>query len=61
MENSPVRIVYILEGAERSTGTESVSIPSSFSGDTLELYIAFISEDGSKVSNSAYLGSGTAS
>ncbi|HEY9185596.1 MAG TPA: DUF6266 family protein [Salegentibacter sp.] len=53
--------VYILEGADRTAGAESVSIPSTYAGDTIEMYMAFISEDGSKVSNSAYLGSGTAS
>ncbi len=50
-----------LEGANRTAGTESVIIPSTYAGDTVELFMAFITADGSKVSNSVYLGSGTAS
>ena len=53
--------VYNLAGADRTVGAESVSIPDSYAGDTVEMFMAFVSEDGSKVSNSAYLGSGTAS
>lgn len=51
---------YILSNATRSTGTEIVDIPNIFSGDTVELFMAFISEDGKTLSNSSYLGSGTA-
>lgn len=53
--------IFTTAGPDRSTGTETVTIPDSFSGDTLELYMGFISEDGVLVSNSVYLGSGTAS
>ncbi|HEY9184548.1 MAG TPA: DUF6266 family protein [Salegentibacter sp.] len=35
--------------------------PNLNAGDTLEMFMAFVSEDGSKVSNNVYLGSGTAS
>ncbi|MGY6648034.1 DUF6266 family protein [Wenyingzhuangia sp. IMCC45574] len=52
--------VIVKDGADRSTGSESVSIPTSFAGDTVELFMAFVSEDGNQVSNSVYLGSGTA-
>ena len=48
-------------GPDRTTGTGIVTIPDSFSGDNLELYMGFITEDGELVSNSVYLGSGTAS
>ena len=51
---------YILDGSDRSAGTQTVSIPSSYAGDTVELFMAFISADGSIVSNSIYLGSGIA-
>ncbi|WP_157209189.1 DUF6266 family protein [Mariniflexile maritimum] len=50
-----------LEGADRTVGTETVIIPSTYAGDTVELFMAFIETDGSRVSNSVYLGSGTAS
>ncbi|MFA7688186.1 MAG: DUF6266 family protein [Moheibacter sp.] len=53
--------VYITEGPDRSTGLAIVNIPDSWSGDTVELFMAFINEDGTLVSNSNYLGSGTAS
>ncbi len=53
--------IFTTAGPDRSTGTGTVTIPDSFSGDTLELYMGFISEDGVLVSNSVYLGSGTAS
>lgn len=50
-----------LEGADRTVGTETLVIPSTYAGDTVELFMAFIEADGSRVSNSVYLGSGTAS
>ena len=53
--------VFTNAGPDRSTRTGNITIPDSFSGDTLELFIGFISEDGVLVSNSVYLGSGTAS
>ena len=52
---------YILNGAERSTGNDVVTIPDDYAGDEIQLFMAFISSDGSNVSNSVYLGSGTAS
>jgi hypothetical protein len=51
---------YILEGAERAIGVDSITIPNIFAGDTVELFMAFISQDGKTVSNSSYIGSGTA-
>lgn len=50
-----------LEGVDRTVGTETLIIPSTYAGDTVELFMAFIEADGSRVSNSVYLGSGTAS
>lgn len=52
---------FTTAGPDRTTGTGIVTIPDSFSGDNLELYMGFITEDGELVSNSVYLGSGTAS
>jgi hypothetical protein len=45
------------EGADRTTGTQSVSLPAEWSGDTVQVYLGFISEDGREVANSVYLGS----
>jgi len=52
--------ISILEGADRSVGSETVVIPNTYAGDTVELFMAFISANGRKLSNSVYLGSGTA-
>lgn len=52
---------FTTAGPDRSTGTGTITIPDSFSGDNLELYMGFVTEDGVLVSNSVYLGSGTAS
>ncbi len=49
-----------LDGAIRTAGSEVVTIPSTYAGDTVELFMAFVSADGTQVSNSVYLGSGTA-
>ena len=51
--------IYILDGADRTVGTQVLTIPSTYAGDSVELFMAFVSEDG-QVSNSVYLGSGTA-
>lgn len=52
--------IIILDGAIRTVGSEVVTIPSTYAGDTVELFMAFVSADGTQVSNSVYLGSGTA-
>ena len=48
--------VFILDGANRITGVQEVTIPDNYSGDTVHAYIGFISEDGVSVSNSKYVG-----
>ena len=52
--------IYNLEGALRTVGSQIVAIPNSYAGDTVQLFMAFINADGTSVSNSIYLGSGTA-
>lgn len=52
--------ISILDGADRTVGSQVVTIPNTYAGDTLELFMAFVSADGTQVSNSVYLGSGTA-
>jgi len=51
---------YQLAGADRETGTDVLIIPNTYAGDTVELFMAFVSLDG-KVSNSSYIGSDIAS
>jgi hypothetical protein len=48
--------VTILDGANRVTGVQEISVPNSFSGDSVQAFIGFIKNDGSEVSNSKYLG-----
>ena len=51
--------IYTTAGPLRSAGTATMSLPVEYSGDKIEVYLGFISDDGSRVSNSAYLGSVT--
>jgi len=51
--------VYETEGASRNTTSDSLTVPSEYSGDTVEAFIGFISEDGRSVANSIYIGSVT--
>ena len=52
--------MYILDGEIRTAGSQTVTLPGTYAGDTVELFIAFVSADGTQVSNSLYLGYGTA-
>ena len=49
--------VFNAAGAERTAGTQSVTLPADWVGATVMAYIGFISEDGKEVANSVYLGS----
>ena len=49
--------VFDTAGAERTAGTQTVLLPSDWSGNSVEAYLGFISEDGKEVANSVYLGS----
>ncbi len=53
--------MYIVDGADRTAGSQVITIPNTYAGDTVELFMAFITADSGQVSNSVYLGSGTAS
>lgn len=48
--------VYVNGLTTRATGTETITVPKSFSGDLVHCYIAFIKKDESDVSNSVYAG-----
>ncbi len=51
--------IYTTSGPPRSAGTETINLPPEYSGDVVEVYLGFVSEDGAKVSNSSHLGSVT--
>ena len=51
--------VFTTAGPARSAGTETISVPSEYTGEDVEVFLGFISEDGTKVANSSYLGSVT--
>ena len=53
------KAVFVTAGATRSAGTQTLTVPDDFSGDSVECFIAFISADGLSVANSKYLGSVT--
>jgi len=52
--------VYDTDGAPRSELTQSINLPADWAGDTVEVYLGFISEDGKAVANSVYVGAITA-
>ena len=49
--------VFINNGAARTVGTQTLTVPNQYSGDTVHAFIAFISADGKDVSNSKFVGS----
>ncbi|MEX2344759.1 MAG: DUF6266 family protein [Balneolaceae bacterium] len=53
-------VIYKLHGASREDETLSITIPSSWSGDTVAGYITFRSETDRNVSNGIFLGEETA-
>jgi hypothetical protein len=48
--------VYIDGLTDRAAGTQTVTVPDSFSADTVQCYLAFISIDGEMVSDSQFAG-----
>mgnify|MGYP003493190342 FL=1 len=53
--------VYLTEGATREDLSQTVIIPNSYAGDDLQLFISFMNAEETQLSNSIYIGSGTAS
>ena len=51
--------VFDAAGAQRSKTAQSLSLPSNWSDDSVEIYMGFVSKDGREVANSVYLGSFT--
>lgn len=58
MVYNPVKdhFVALAGAAARSALTYTLLVPGDFSGDTVQCYMSFVSVDGKKVSDSAYLG-----
>ena len=52
--------VYITEGATRADLSQTVIIPNSYTGDDIEMFISFMTAEETQLSNSIYIGSGTA-
>ena len=50
---------YLTGGASRTTQAEELAVSPHWSGDIVEVYLAFISENGTEVSNSSHLGAVT--
>ena len=53
--------VYLTEGATRADLSQTIIIPNSYAGDDLQLFISFMNAEETQLSNSIYIGSGTAS
>ncbi|HLW10120.1 MAG TPA: DUF6266 family protein, partial [Fermentimonas sp.] len=51
--------VYDINAVKRKSANASISLPTDWSGDVIETYIAFKNEEGTMVSNSCYTGSFT--
>jgi len=51
--------VTVSELAERADGTQTVTVPDSFSGDLVQCYMAFISPDGKDLASSRFAGAVT--
>jgi len=48
--------LYDTEGALRPDCSQSIPVPSEWSGDEVHAYLGFISENGKEISNSVYVG-----
>ena len=51
--------VFTTAGPARSVGIASIPVPSEYTGEDVEVFLGFVSEDKTKVANSSYLGSVT--
>lgn len=56
---NPTKVDAVFEtaGADRSVKTQVADLPAEWIGDTVHIYLAFITADGKDLANSAYLGS----
>lgn len=52
--------IFTTDGSTRDAEQQMLPVPDDYSGDTLHLFIGFVSADGSGISNSHYIGSSVA-
>lgn len=52
-----IEAVFILGGPERYTQAATLNLPVQYSGESVEVFLAFINSEGTKISTSQYLGS----
>lgn len=48
--------IYVTEGDVRTAGSQTLVVPDSYSGDTVQTYISFMTEDGKDLANSKFVG-----
>ncbi|MCL3781158.1 hypothetical protein EMN47_12280 [Prolixibacteraceae bacterium JC049] len=51
--------IFITEGALRTAGSQTLTVPDNYSGDEVACFVSFITDDGTSVANSKYVGSVT--
>ena len=51
--------VFTTAGPERTDASAAIPVPSEYSGEDVEVFLGFVSESGTKVANSVYIGSVT--
>ena len=49
--------VYETAGNARTTGAQEIAVPAEWLGESVEVFLGFITEDGKDLANSVYLGS----
>lgn len=50
-------VITDIARTQRADTAQTATVPADWSGDTVETYLGFMSEDGKEVANSIYLGS----
>ena len=59
LNTTRVEAVFTTAGPARSAAAAAIPVPSEYSGEDVEVFLGFVSEDGTKVASSVYLGSVT--
>lgn len=55
--NTKGEAIFVTDGAARTAGAQTLTLPDDFSGNSVECFIAFTSADGLSIANSKYVGS----
>jgi hypothetical protein len=59
LNSTKAESVFDAGGNQRVAGTEDISVPADWVGESVEVFLGFITADGKEVANSVYLGSVT--